>query len=156
MSDSLFIAAAIAGLLQISATVIDFISQLSEALRIASRVVSELKAMDILLRRLNALINYLDGANEAGLVDVKSYAILEDFFTVLIDCVCTYTNLEDAVKRLNEKYIANLGNAINSVRWVLRRGEVDEMVSDLQNYKLSLTTVLGMFVAYVPISFEFL
>jgi hypothetical protein len=156
MADPRSIAASIASLIQISATVIAFISQLSDAPKIAARVVSELRAMDIVLRSLEKLIKELDDKAQIGLFDIKTCVILGGLLTVLDDCVCTYNELKDTVERLNGRFSTSLGSTIiHNARWALKRGEINEIAAVLQNYKLSLTTILSTFTAYVRILLSF-
>jgi hypothetical protein len=133
MSDPLSITASIIALLQVSKKVVDFISQLSDAPKIASLVVSELKAMDILLRRLQDLVVDWDNASIEGTVSLRSYSVLEDLVTVLSDCVLTYSELHEFVARLQRRNPSSFGRAAVQyyARWVLGRGEINAVIAIL-------------------------
>ncbi|KAI5799717.1 hypothetical protein FPQ18DRAFT_302080 [Pyronema domesticum] len=145
MSDPLSISASIIALLQVSAKVVEFVSNLSGT-KIASRVTSKLTAMDILLRRLQALVKDLDSAFSEEIVGVKSYAVLEDLVIVLTGCVCAYAELDVIVGKIKRWGMTTLDSAIRYAKWALMEGDISTIISNLQNYKSSLTVTLALFV----------
>jgi hypothetical protein len=109
--------------------------------------------MYILLRRLQTLVKDLDSAFSEEIVDMESYAVFEDLVIVLTGCVCAYAELDVIVGKLKRRGMAALDSAIRYAKWALMEDDISTIISNLQNYKSSLTVMLALFVWYVEFSF---
>jgi hypothetical protein len=108
--------------------------------------------MDFLLQ---ALVKDLDSAFSEERIDMKSYAVLEDLVLedlviMLTGCVCAYAELDVIVGKLKRRGMAALDSAIRYAKWELMEGDISTIISNLQNYKSSLTVMLALTECWYP------
>jgi hypothetical protein len=149
--DGLSIAASIAGLVQIGAKIIDFISTAGEASTTARNVLAEAKALQAIFHQLQEFIlTFEDGSS-----DRKSMTSVNQLVATLTGCVCTFTDLVKVLENLNANWDA--GSALSlwrRTKWACKDRDLTRILSDLQNHKSSLNILLTIINWSVRPSFQ--
>jgi hypothetical protein len=118
--DGLSVAASIAGPIQVTAKIIDFISTTAEASMTARNVLAEVNTLQAIFHQLqDFILNF-----EEAIDDRRSMIHVNQLVATLTGCVCAIFDLEKVLESLN---VNNVNNEAGSVRrlwdnaqWVLK------------------------------------
>ena len=144
--DPLSVAASVAGLLQVGAKVIGFLSSVAEAPTIVRHVLVEVRALRIIFRRLQIFIANSGGYHQ----EHASQVDIDDLVAILTSCVCSFSELDDALDGCDSGD-AN-GPRLNlwdRARWAAKEQGLVQILRVLQSHKASLSLLLSMWV--VPV-----
>jgi hypothetical protein len=147
--DGLSVAASVAGLLQVTAKVIDFFSTMMGASTIAQNVLAEAKALQAIFHQLqHFILDFADGTDNR-----RSMIIIDQLVATLTGCVCVFNNLEQVLDGLN------IGGQVclwDSAMWAWKDQDLTRILGDLQKHKSSLNlmlTIINWFVIALCVSF---
>jgi len=145
--EGLSVAASVASLVQITATVIDFISTMTETSRIAQNVLAELRELEAIFHQLQDFILNFDEGNGN---DRKSMIFVNQLVATLTGCVCSFAELEQVLDGLNINDNAGvLLRLWGTAKWALKDPDLVRILDNLQKHKLSLNLMLTIITWFV-------
>ena len=133
--DILSVSASVVGLVaaatKITTALYTFTSAVQDAPRIARSVIGETEALTAIFSQLNGALRMKP--------DRMSMTTVEQFVGVLTRCVLTFAELEEEIDGLElDKGV------VDRVRWTMKQQVLTEIMAELQQQKLSLTLMIGI------------
>jgi len=145
--EGISVAASVASLVQITATVIDFFSTMTETSRIAQNVLAELRELEPIFHQLQDFILDFDEGNGN---DRKSMIFVDQLVATLTGCVCSFAELEQVLDGLNINDNAGvLLRLWGTAKWALKDPDLVRILDNLQKYKLTLNLMLTIITWFV-------
>ena len=151
--EGLSVAASIAGLLQVGAKVISFLSTAADAPTTARNVLSEIRALHVIFRQLQNFITHFTEQSMSR----KSRIYVDDLVITLTGCVCTFSELDKELECLRTEG-DEAGNrddpqfsTWDRVKWAAKEQSLLRMLENLQMHKNSLTLLLSIYTWCVTV-----
>jgi len=131
--------------------VVVFISGMADASTTARSVLDEAQALQAIFHHLQDFI--FDFSEESD--DQRSMISVNHLIAILTSCVCTFTDLEKILDRLNAN--DNSGSVVSTwarIKWAYKDKDLNRILGDLQKHKSSLNLLLTIITWYVIPSFQ--
>lgn len=153
--DPLSVAASVAGLAaaatKIARSLYTFTASIDDAPRLARNVKCETEALSVIFSQLNGFLGNTTHAKRSRM----SMTTVDQFITLITHCVLTFAELEEELDGINlgtdlmEKGgdVAGAGDSMgwwDRVKWAARQDVLKEILVDLQQQKLSLNLMIGI------------
>jgi hypothetical protein len=142
--DPLSVAASVAGLAAAAAKITKSLQALTSADRLARSVAAETEALVAVFSQLNG---YLRASNNIDNKQRMSLTTVDQFVTVMTHAVLTFAELEEELDGLE---IGRDPQGWDRVKWAGKQEALKEILADLQQQKLSLNLMIGIWTWYVP------
>jgi len=143
--DLISVAASVAGLLQVGAKVIGFLSSVADAPTFVRHVLTEVRALRIIFRRLQTFIANSGSYDQ----DHASQVDIDDLVAILTGCVCSFSELDDVLDGCDSGSGDANGPRLNlwdRARWATKEQDLIRILRILQSHKTSLSLLLSMLV----------
>jgi hypothetical protein len=141
--DPLSVAASVAGLAAAAAKITKSLQALTSADRLARSVAAETEALVAVFSQLNG---YLRASNNIDNKQRMSLTTVDQFVTVMTHAVLTFAELEEELDGLE---IGRDPQGWDRVKWAGKQEALKEILADLQQQKLSLNLMIGIWTWYV-------
>jgi len=151
--DPLSVAASVAGLAsaatKIARSLYTFTASMDDAPRLARNVKSETEALSVIFSQLNGFLRNTTHAKRSRM----SMTTVDQFITLITHCVLTFAELEEELDAIDlgtdaaEKGGDGGGGSMrwwDRVKWAARQDVLKEILADLQQQKLSLNLMIGI------------
>jgi hypothetical protein len=147
--DGLSVAASVAGLVQLTAKVVDCISATADASRVARNMLAEVNALHALFDRLqHFILNFEDTID-----DQRSMINVHQLVAILTGCVCAFSELDKILENLHTDRVTGLRSLWISAKWALKDQDLHRILGYLQNHKSSLALMLTIITWFVTASY---
>jgi hypothetical protein len=158
--EGLSVASSITALLQAGSAIANFISLMAQHSKTMQKILLEIQELNIFFRQFQRLIEKLDDSDEMS--DRREMLYADDLLVPLAACLTTYDGLADILDRIGcaedrdgtivtTTTTSRLQILKRSVGLAFRDKEINQIISDLQNRKLSLNLMLSVFTVYEKI-----
>lgn len=145
--DPLSVTASIIGILTAAANITNaicaFTSAIQDTPRLARSVSFEIEALSAIFSQLQGFLRQesLERKGSSPLVKRMSMTTVEQFVRILGSCVLTFSELEEEIDDLGDP--ENDG-VWSRVKWNQKQTVLREILADLQQQKLSLSLMIGV------------
>lgn len=153
--DPLSVAASVAGLVaaatKIARSLYTFTASVDDAPRLARNVKCEIEALSVIFSQLNGFLSNTTHAKRSRM----SMTTVHQFITLITHCVLTFAELEEELDGIElgtdlvQKGADSEGTAggmrwWDRIKWTARQDVLKEILVDLQQQKLSLNLMIGI------------
>ncbi|KAF8245177.1 hypothetical protein K440DRAFT_646545 [Wilcoxina mikolae CBS 423.85] len=141
--DGISVAASVAGLLQVGAKIVGFISTMTDAPSLASNIRHQTEALIAIFGQMQ---EFLTNSNHPGNESRKSMPHVNQIVAALTGCVCAFSELEKELESLQRSREQTRGLTLwDSVLWTQKDQTFQRLLKDLEGHKSSLTLMLMIY-----------